>query len=31
MKTKEIAKNLNRSEESIHSQVAYLRKRGWSI
>jgi biotin operon repressor len=27
--TEEIAKILNKSEAQIHSQVYYLRKRGW--
>ena len=31
MPTKEIAEKLNKSEEAIHSKVAYLRKRGWTF
>ena len=31
MNIKELTEKLKRSEESIHSQVAYLRKRGWTF
>jgi biotin operon repressor len=31
MPIKEIAQKLNKSEEAIHSKVAYLRKRGWTF